>query len=211
MTEPRREATAGGDAPGPAPGDDAPGLAPGDEDAELLRRADAGDDRAFATFVTRHQDGVWRRALALTGSPADAEDVLQETFLAAWRGAGGFRGGSARSWLLTIAAHAWQRMGRKAARLQPEGDQESLEALALRAGWGAPDAPEDERAALVQVAFARLAPDDQRILTLRDIEETSGEEVAAMLGLSLPAMKSRLHRARLRLAAAYEEVRRGSA
>ena len=202
MTDPRREAAPGGDPPGPAPADD---------DAELLRLAAAGDDEAFARFVHTHQDGVWRRALALTGSPADAEDVLQETFLAAWRGAGGFRGGGARSWLLTIAAHAWQRMGRKAARLQADGDQESLEALALRAGWGAHDAPEDDRAALVQVAFARLSPNDQRILTLRDIEETSGEEVAVLLGLSLPAMKSRLHRARLRLAAVYEEVRRGFA
>jgi RNA polymerase sigma-70 factor, ECF subfamily len=166
---------------------------------------------AFARFVAQHQEGVWRRALALTGSTADAEDVLQETFLAAWRGAGGYRGGNARSWLLTIATHAWQRMGHKAARLQPEGDDESLEALALRAGWGTTDAAEDERTALVQEAFARLSPDDQRILTLRDIEETSGEAVAALLELSLPAMKSRLHRARLRLAAAYEEVRRGSA
>ena len=80
----------------------------------------------------------------------------------------------------------------------------------MRAGWGR-DEGEDERAATVQEAFARLAEDDRRLLVLRDIEEMTGEEVATLLGLSLAAMKSRLHRARLRLAVAYEEVRRGSA
>lgn len=180
-----------------------------EDDATLLRLTATGDDGAFATFVDRHQAGIWRRAMALTGQAADAEDLMQETFLAAWRGAGSFRGGSGRAWLLTIAAHAWQRLGRRAAPLAASDDAESVEALALRAGWGREDG--DERAATVQEAFARLAADDRRLLVLRDIEEMSGEDVAALLGLSLAAMKSRLHRARLRLAAAYEEVRRGSA
>jgi len=183
----------------------------GAEDAELLRLAAAGDEGAFARFVERHQAGVWRRALALTADASDAEDLLQETFLAAWRSAAAFRGGSARSWLLTIAVHAWQRLGRKAARLQLAGDDESLDALALRAGWGGGEDEPDDRVPIVQQAFARLSVDDRRLLTLRDIEESSGEAVAELLGLTLAAMKSRLHRARLRLAAAYEEVRRESA
>ena len=181
-----------------------------DDDARLLQLTASGDADAFARFVERHQGGVWRRALALAGQPADAEDLLQETFLAAWRGAAGYRGGreaSARAWLLTIAAHAWQRLGRRAAQLVAVEEEESLEALALRAGWGRDDA-DDERRATVQEALARLAPDDQRLLLLRDVEELAGEEVASLMGLSLAAMKSRLHRARLRLAAAYEEVRR---
>ena len=135
---------------------------------------------------------------------------MQETFLAAWRGAAGFRGGSARAWLLTIAAHAWQRLGRRAAPLGGNDAAESLEHLALLAGWGR-DEGDDARTATVQEAFGRLAEDHRRLLVLRDIGEMSGEEVATQLGLSLAAMKSRLHRARLRLAAAYEEVRRGSA
>lgn len=193
-----------------APGDDPSGPNDTRDDEQLLRLTAAGDDRAFAAFVDRHQAGIWRRALALTGQGADAEDLMQETFLAAWRGAAGFRGGGARAWLLTIAAHAWQRLGRRAAPLIVHDDPESLEQLALRAGWGR-DEGEDEHAATVQEAFARLAEDDRRLLVLRDIEEMSGEEVATLLGLSLAAMKSRLHRARLRLAVAYEEVRRGSA
>lgn len=202
MTHPPRGSTAHGSATGAA--------AQG-EDAELLRLAAAGDDGAFARFVERHQAGVWRRALTLTDNASDAEDLLQETFLAAWRSAGAFRGGSARGWLLTIATHAWQRLGKHAARLQQTEDDESLEALALRAGWGSDGDAADDRTTAVQQAFARLSADDQRLLTLRDVEEMSGEEVAALLELTLPAMKSRLHRARLRLAAAYEEVRRGSA
>lgn len=185
------------------------GRAP-EDDARLLQLTASGDARAFARFVERHQGGVWRRALALAGQAADAEDLLQETFLAAWRGAAGFRGRSeanARAWLLTIAGHAWQRMGRRAAHLVAVAEEESLEALALRAGWGR-DEGDDERHATVQEALARLAPDDRRLLLLRDVEELTGEEVASLMGLSLAAMKSRLHRARLRLAAAYEEVRR---
>lgn len=182
------------------------------DDAALLHLAAAGDDAAFALFVGRHQDGVWRRARALTRQVADAEDLLQETFVAAWRGASGFRGGDARSWLLTIAAHAWQRARARSSAREEDADTDSLEQLAARAAWGeiTADSPTD-REAMITVAFARLAPADRELLTLRDIESLSGEAVAATLGLSLPAMKSRLHRARLRLAAAYEEVRRGSA
>jgi len=192
---------------------DGAAVANSSDDATLLRLSAGGDETAFARFVERHQAGVWRRAVALTGQPADAEDVLQETFLAAWRGAAGFRGGvthDARAWLLTIATHAWQRMDRRASEFVAAEDDESFDALAFRAGWGNTD-DMDERSAIVHAAFARLAADDQRLLTLRDIEDLRGEDVAALLGLSLAAMKSRLHRARLRLAAAYEEVRRGSA
>lgn len=183
------------------------------DDARLLQLTAGGDDVAFARFVERHQGGVWRRALALSGQTADAEDLLQETFLAAWRHAASFRGGpsaSARAWLLTIAHHAWQRMGRRSVPVIAVAEEESLEALALRAGWGSDDA-DDDRRATVQEALSRLTPDDRQLLLLRDVEELGGEEVAALLGLSLAAMKSRLHRARLRLAAAYEEVRRASA
>jgi RNA polymerase sigma-70 factor (ECF subfamily) len=175
------------------------------DDVELLHRAAAGDDVAFAHFVTRHQAGVWRRAQALTGVDADAEDVLQETFLHAWRGAATFRGGSARAWLLTIASHAWQRMDRRGRRETATDDMETLESLGLKAGWGT-DPRLADRAEAVEAALARLTADDQRILTLRDMEGLSGEETAALLGLSLQATKSRLHRARLRLAAAWKEV-----
>lgn len=184
-------------------------LAPAD-DAEWLRRAASGDEGAFASFVAAHRDGVLQRARRLTHNDADAEDLVQDTFLAAWRGAGDYRGGSARGWLLTIATNAWRRIGARRSREATTGDADTLESLALRAGWGTIPPDDHDAVAWVDAAYRRLAPDDQQVLMLRDIEGLPGEEVAQALGLTVPGMKSRLHRARLRLAATYEEVRRGS-
>lgn len=188
------------------PGPEVPADAgtPGDGDVVLLARTAAGDRRAFEHFVERHQAAVYRYARTLVGRPEDAEDVLQQTFLAAWRGAAGFRGdASGRTWVLTVARHAAHRYR---SRVAPEpADDPSLEELGLRAGWGGPS-PErlamaaEERARVV-AALASLAPADREILTLRDLEALSGDETAALLGITVAAMKSRLHRARLALAA----------
>lgn len=173
-------------------------------DEELLRRTSAGEHEAFDVLMTRHSAAVYRFARAATDGPAAAEDVLQETFLAAWRGAGSFQGRSAaRTWLLTIARNqAWHHRER-AGRLPV--DDGPLPELGEAAGWGS-ESPESEallseRRTLLARALSVLAAEDREILVLRDLEELSGEETAAALGLSLSAMKSRLHRARLRLAA----------
>lgn len=177
-------------------------------DEELLKRTAAGEREAFDEFVERHQAAVFRFARAATDGPAAAEDVLQETFLAAWRAAGTFQGRSAvRTWLLTIARNqAWhqrERVGRIPV------DDVSLSELGAAAGWG-DQSPEDgllrvERRGRLARALAALGPDEREILVLRELEEQTGEETAATLGIGLAAMKSRLHRARLRLAA---ELRR---
>ncbi len=141
----------------------------------------------------------------MAGNDADAEDALQETFLAAWQAAGSFRGGdSARGWLLTIARHGLGRMRRlrvdEPARLIP------LDSLGCEAGWGEAGGvplPEDgkERRARLETALASLGQEDREIIVLRDLEGFSGEETAELLALGLAAMKTRLHRARLRLVA----------
>lgn len=173
-------------------------------DEELLKRAAAGDREAFDGIVTRHQAAVFRFARAATGGPAEAEDVLQETFLAAWRAAGTFQGRSAvRTWLLTITRNqAWHQRER-AGRLPI--DDVPLPELGEAAGWGS-QSPEEgallsERRDRLARALSALAPEEREILVLRDLEELTGEETAAALGIGLAAMKSRLHRARLRLAA----------
>lgn len=186
------------------PGEDEQNLT----DPDLATRAAAGDRDAFGILVARHQAHVFRLAHLLTRSRADAEDVLQQTFLSAWRSIGSFRrDASVRTWLLTIARHAALDKRQVAAR--DRVDPTPVEALGLRAGWGGPS-PEDEtlsheRSALFAAAFSTLAESDREILTLRELEGMSGEDTASMLGLSLPAMKSRLHRARLALAAAVRE------
>jgi len=173
-------------------------------DEALLVRAASGDREAFDVLIGRHAPSVLRMIRVHVGRPDDAEDVLQQAFLAAWRGAAAFRGDSSvRTWLFTIARHAaWKR--REDAR-RHEVAAVPLDELGVLAGWGSEDpealAMAAERHELLRAAFDGLAPADRELLTLRDLEGASGEETAALLGLSLAAMKSRLHRARMTLAA----------
>lgn len=176
-------------------------------DADLLAHAASGDTHAFDAFVVRHAADVHRFVGSLGVHDADADDVLQDTFLAAWRGAAGYRGeGSARAWLFSVARNAVRHSVRRRVgepeRFAPLDAAESLEAIAEAAGWGSEtDSNARDTADLVRMALGRLAPADREILVLRDVEGLSGEETAAALSLSLAGMKSRLHRARLRLAA----------
>lgn len=177
-------------------------------DAALLRQSAGGDRAAYDRFVTRHQDALFRYLRMVAGNEADAEDALQEAFLAAWRAADSFRGAdSARGWLLTIGRHALHRLHRR--RVDEPGDHLSLEALGCEAGWGSDAGAERvavaDRRALLEAALQQLGPLDREVIVLRELEGFSGEEAAALMGLALPALKTRLHRARLRLAA---ELRR---
>ena len=186
-------------------------MAPEDErvdDGEALRRTAAGDREAFALVVARHQASVFRLAEILTRDRSAAEDLLQQTFLSAWQAAAQFRAdASVRTWLLTIARHAaFRHQERRAREPVDAAPPETLDELGVRAGWGGPD-PEALAIAAqdrdrVSAALASLAPEDREILTLRDLEDVSGDDAAALLGLSRAAMKSRLHRARMKLAAA---------
>lgn len=176
-----------------------------DSDTELLVRTAAGDRSAFDQFVERHQAAVMRLLLAGADSPDDAEDALQEAFLGAWRSASTFSGNeSARGWILTIARNALRRQYRR--RVGEPSEFLPLDDLGRDAGWGSEEPPDavyarvESRERLAQ-ALSRLQPADREVLVLRDLEELSGEAAAAALGITVRAMKSRLHRARLRLAA----------
>ena len=190
---------------------------PGEEDeltdAALLARSAAGDRAAFDVVVTRHAASVLRMIRFRIGDPA-AEDVLQQTFLAAWRAASGFRGeAQVKTWLFTIARNTAAK-ARDRAQRSPVADV-PIEALGVEAGWGSED-PETmalaaERRDLLRAAFDTLDDEAREVLTLRDLEGLSGEETAALLGVGVAAMKSRLHRARMTLAARVRgEVRRAT-
>lgn len=176
-------------------------------DRDLLAHAASGDTRAFDALVVRHAADLHRFVGSLGVRGADADDVLQDTFLAAWRGAGTYRGdGSARAWLFSVARNAVRHSVRRRVgepdHFAPLEAIDSLEAIAEAAGWGSEsESRERDTADLVRTALARLAPADREILVLRDVEGLTGEETAEALSLSLAGMKSRLHRARLRLAA----------
>ncbi len=170
-------------------------------DAELLRRSAGGDRQAFDIVVERHAPAVLR-FLGHMGLDFDqAQDVAQETLVAAWRHAGTFQSEDARAWILAIARNASRRHFRR--RVGEPRDPLPLDSLAVEAGWGA--ARDDDLLGRIAVrdalerAFARLTPGEREILSLRDIEGYGGAEAAEVLGISLAAQKSRLHRARLRL------------
>lgn len=174
-------------------------------DPHLIARTAAGDHHAFERLTERHAAAVLRLATVVTDDAASAEDILQQTFLSAYRNAASFHGeGSARGWLLTIARHAAYRLRGKQRR--EELMDEPLMTLGLRAGWGS-DNPEAlaiaaQRRDTLTRALHTLSPSDREVLTLRDIEGLSGNEAAEVLGITGRALKSRLHRARLRLAVA---------
>jgi RNA polymerase sigma-70 factor, ECF subfamily len=178
------------------------------DDPSLVRRCAAGDRLAFDRLVARHGGALHRFAARQCTSARDAEDALQDGLLAAWRGAGGFRGdASVRTWLFQVVLHACRRRGRRRA-----GEPDRHAALDEAAELAAEAPLADDRAAARQEARALGQalgglPDEAReILLLRDVEGLSGAEAAGVLGLGLPAMKSRLHRARLELKERVEAI-----
>lgn len=183
-----------------------------DADGELCRRAAGGDRQALTALVAAFRGPLYRFARRLTRDDALAEDVLQDTFLTAVRRIGDWRGkGTCRGWLYAIA-RSQVLMARRRKVGEPEAFDEveagaELPQLGLEAGWGAPMDPEAlsarlEERALFERALGRLSGPEREVIALRDLEGLSGEDTAQALGLSLAAMKSRLHRARLALVAA---------
>jgi len=176
-----------------------------DTDERLIALAANGDRAAFERVLGRHAAGMLRLARAVTPDEATAADVVQEAWLSAYRAARTFRPevASVRTWLFSIARHAAHR-ARRSMREQPVdgADDRPLSSLTAEAGWGAEELTSrlEDRERLAR-ALASLAPDDLEVVLLRDLEGLSGEEAAQLLQLSLPALKSRLHRARLTLMA----------
>lgn len=183
-----------------------------ERDDDLVQRAVAGDAAAFTALVKTWRGPVFRFAARLLKDDAAAEDVLQETFLTAHRKLSSWRGdGSFSSWLFAIARSAvlMQRRRRVGEPAEYE-DVESLPELGAEAGWGQAMDPQVlterlEAHTHLERALERLDPEEREVLLLRDVEGLSGEDTARALGLTVAAMKSRLHRARLRLVAAVKK------
>jgi RNA polymerase sigma-70 factor, ECF subfamily len=162
-----------------------------------LRSAAAGDDQALAELVRLYHDRVYRFGLCVCRDAFDADDAVQEAFVALSRRPDVQRHRGLLAWLMTTIRNACLAMMRpflrERARLgERVGNPEDIvDAMT-------PDALLD-RFRLVQSVHRAIAnvPQDQReVLVLRDVEGLSGEEVCARLGISSAAMKSRLHRAR---------------
>ncbi len=177
-------------------------------DAALVARAQAGDTAAFDELVSRYERKIYRLARNITNNDQDAEEVLQETFLKAYSHLNGFQGHSKfYTWLVRIAVNEALMKLRKRKSDRTISLDEGIdigEDLMVReiAVWD--DDPEQrysqvELRAILDEAIASLRPAFRTVFVLRDIEELSTEETAQALDLSIPAVKSRLLRARLQL------------
>lgn len=162
-------------------------------DRVLVDAARAGDVDAFEALVRRHEAAVYRVALRLLGSDADAQDAAQDAFVQAWRGLGRFRGESAVStWLYRIITNRCLNV--IAARRSAEAlDPDSPAAV----GDPAQVAEQRERFAAVVHEVAALPLEQRTALVLRDFEGLSYDEIAGVLEVSVAAVKGRIHRARL--------------
>jgi RNA polymerase sigma-70 factor (ECF subfamily) len=170
-------------------------------DDALIHAARGGDGEALDALLRQYQPRIYRFGVKMCGDPEDARDVLQETLFAVARTLPGFRGASSVStWLYTIARSFCIKKRRRSVFAPEVVSLESEGALAR----GAPDTgPDPERsladrelAAALESAIGSLEPAYREVLLLRDVEGLPAAEVAEVTGLSIAAVKSRLHRAR---------------
>src|SRR5713226_2598034 len=178
----------------------------GGDDIVLIELVLAGDRRAFEPLVRKHERRVFRVVLAVLGNVEDAEEAMQDTFIKAYRHLDQFRRESRfTTWLTRIAVNEalQKRQARKeSVSLDESPDVESKSLPGRFEPW--PADPEklygkQEIRQLVEGAIQALPPIYRETLVLRDIEEMSAEEAADALEITVPALKSRLLRARLLL------------
>lgn len=192
-----------------------PSPAGGEPDEALVARARGGDFEAFEALVARHQERIYRLAARMLRNDSDAQEVVQEALLSAWRNLRRFEDKAQfGSWLYRIAANA-ALMLLRTRRRHPESplDEAGMETggveiepgFAPALDWSRRPDEELQSAELrahLQAAVDALPEAARVVFVLRDIEELSTEETAQLLDLSVPAVKTRLHRARLALRAA---------
>ena len=168
-------------------------------DEILMQGIGRGDTQAFREFVERHQSLVIGMVSRMIGS-ADAEDVAQQVFLSVWKSAPRWRPeAKVTTWLLTIAKRLVfnESRRRSRARLIPQSQDEEDERDFPDATPG-PDRQvlERELHAAIESAISFLPKKERLALVLRQYQEMSYDEIAVILGMSLPAVKSLLFRAR---------------
>jgi RNA polymerase sigma-70 factor (ECF subfamily) len=196
-----------------------------DTDAALLAALRAGDERAFVTLVRRHHDAMLRLASSFVPNAAVAEEVVQDTWIGVLRGIGGFEGRSSfRTWLFRILVNRARTAGERERRTIAVGDSTAVgdtiaagdagaavPASRFDAGgsWLSPperwiEEAEDrleagKLAGLIRTAIADLPDRQRQVVTLRDIEGLTSEEVCGVLEISEGNQRVLLHRGRSRL------------
>lgn len=185
----------------------------GNNGSDLLRRARAGDGRAFQELSRGIEARLYGHVVRIVGTAADAEDVVQDALLSAWRSIGAFQGGSFRAWLFRIATNraidvVRARRRRGELPLEPADDQEVEWGEPVAAGPDPPEqASQSEAMAIVEEALRAVPAEQRAALLLRDVEGFAYEEIARITASEVGTVKSRIHRGRV--AVRNELLRRG--
>jgi RNA polymerase sigma factor (sigma-70 family) len=170
-----------------------------DSEDDWIRRAQAGDGRAFSELVRRHQNSVYRYLLRLVGSHEDALEMTQDAFIKAWQALPQWQPEAQfRTWLFRIANNT---------ALDALRRRKLVEFVPLEDSFDAPSGePDPEHQAQftqevrqLEASLKKLVPEHRQILLLREVEEMSYEEIGCVLSLSEGTVKSRLARARAAL------------
>ena len=169
----------------------------------LIERARAGDTRAFEDLARREERALYRHALRIVGTTADAEDIVQDALFSAWRSIASFQGLSFRAWLFRIATNRaldQLRSRKRRPELPPDPPDDD------DVTWAEPVAPgpdltqlvgDREALAAVETALGSLPAEQRTALLLRDVEGFAYEEIAVITSVEIGTVKSRIHRGRL--------------
>lgn len=185
-------------------------------DEELLRRMMAGDEDAFVTLYRRRQGGIFRFALQMSGSPAVAEDIVQETFMTLIRDPKRFdpARGTVSAFLYGIARNYLLRrlQSERAFAPLPDDSGEDGPSISSKAGSSALENPVDaltraETIEQVRDAVLSLPTNYREVVVLCDLQDMSYEDAAATLGCAIGTVRSRLHRARALLVSKLSDLR----
>ncbi len=198
-----------------------PAATPPESDLALVARLQGGDKLAFREIVRRHQDKVYRLALRLTRDEARAQDAMQDAFLQVFRKIAQFQEQSAfTTWLYRITVNAALMRMRSERRHREAPLEEASPRYSEQGEIAEPvddwsyavddDAGNRELALHAQHAIDLLPDTYRSVFVLRELEDLSTEDVAQILDLTVPTVKTRLHRARLALRKALAERVKGT-
>lgn len=177
-------------------------------DVALVEKLRRGNMDAYEELVERYESKVYNLAMRFTRNPEDAEEVLQDVFTTVYTKIDGFRGQSAfSSWLYRVIVNAAFMKLRKRKQyaavsledMTPAARQYCLEGDALHSARSDTITLNHELQQVLERAIGRLPEQYRAVFVLRDVDGMSNQEVSQILQISIPAVKSRLHRSRLML------------